>query len=107
MEKIAHQPEPAAYPAILLAFHTALQLPEWKHSPLRIGICDRDGDLAAVGVLNDFRQMRLFTIHMEAMGYRQLILGTPDELKGCDVLYTPQCWQHASMTGRTLMAAAA
>jgi len=90
MEKMAHQPEPAAYPAILEAFEVSRQLEVWKRAPMSVGVCRADGKLVARGVLEDWRQVRLFSIHMEAMGYGQLILGEEDTMHGCDVVYRPE-----------------
>ena len=108
MEKIACQPDPVAWPAIVHAFETAGGLPVWKREPTRVGVCARSGDLVARGLLTDARQVRLFAIHMEAMDYIQLVLGEEDaKAHSCDVLFLPQVWGHAGGRDPALTASAA
>lgn len=90
MDKLQHRPEPAAFPAIEQALETARQLPVWKYAPTKVGVCLRDGLVSATAVLEDYRQLRLFSIHLEAMGYQQLAAGPDEEVEGCDVLFRPQ-----------------
>lgn len=104
MQHIPDQPQPAAFPAILQAYETARQLPVLKHAPMRVGVCrSADGEVAACGVLEDYRQVRLFTIQLEAMGYASFLLGAEEEMRGCDILFRPR----RVNAGEALLAAAA
>lgn len=107
MDKLPHRPEPAAFPAIQQALATARQLPVWRYAPVKVGVCLRDGDVAATAVLDDYRQYRLFSIHLEAMGYLQHERNAGESMQGCDVLFSPRSAHSPSAANHLLSAAAA
>ena len=107
MDKLPHRPEPAAFPAIEQALATARQLPVWRYAPVKVGVCLRDGEVAATAVLDDYRQYRLFSIHLEAMGYLQQERNTGDSTQGCDVLFSPRSPQGTAANTQLMDAAAA
>jgi hypothetical protein len=84
------------------AFHVARELPQWRDAPVKVGVCGTDGELLATGVFQDHRQARLFTIQMDALGYREVDAAEGAADRGCDRLYVPGMWNgmwnaHASV----------
>lgn len=100
MQTLANQTAPAAFPQILSAFETARELPLWRLAVTRVGVTRSDGALAAQGVLHDHRQLRLFAIQMQALGYAQV-----EGREGCDVVFEPVAWTAAPVSPREAIAA--
>jgi hypothetical protein len=53
----------------------------------KVGVCNEAGALAAVGELACFECVQAFLRGMEGLGYQPLILGTAEEMHGCDFLF--------------------
>jgi hypothetical protein len=87
MQFLAGTPQPPAFQDVRHAFDVALELPQWRDAPVRVGVCRGDGELFATGTFQDHRQARLFTIQMNALGYIECDAG-----QGCDRLYVPEDW---------------
>lgn len=77
--------QPPRFHQVRNAFDVARELPQWRDAPVKVGVCRGDGELLATGTFQDHRQARLFTIQMEALGYRE-----GDAEHGCDRVYVPQ-----------------
>ena len=93
METVANQPQPPGFQQIRRAYETALELPEWRPTRIRVGVCRGNGELVAAGEFNDRRQARLFSIQMADLGYCELDAG-----QGCDTLYMPQYYAAHSIS---------
>lgn len=84
--KLLHEP-PAGFVGINRAFAMAKHLPTTHRLSLKIGIA-QDGVLLAVGELDGYRQVTFFTDHLKDLGYREHLLGSDDDMMGCDMLFS-------------------
>jgi hypothetical protein len=82
---------PRQYKRVHAAFLAAGALPGTDDAPCwKLGICNDDGELAAQGELPSFERVQMFLRLMERIGYEPLILGTPEQMHGCDFLFNCQ-----------------
>ena len=56
----------------------------------RIGICDGTGVVIAQGVLETWDQVVAFATRIARLGYDGRIVGTPEQMQGCEVLFVPR-----------------
>jgi hypothetical protein len=72
--------------AVHHAYEVARELPLWRDAPVKVGVLGPTGEPVEVFEFGDHRQARLFTIQMDALGYREHD-GAPH---GCDRVYVPE-----------------
>jgi hypothetical protein len=80
---------PAGFEGIAKAFAMAKHIPNSHHHAIRIGLV-RAGELFAVGELEGYRQVTFFGEHMRELGWREHLLGSDDDMHGCDMLFSLQ-----------------
>jgi len=85
--KLLHEPPPADFDGITRTFAMAKHLPTTNRLALKIGLAN-DGVLFALGELDGYRQVSFFSSHLRSLGYREHLLGSEDEMFGCDLLFS-------------------
>ena len=83
---LLHDP-PEGFDGISKAFAMAKHLPSTQQLAVKVGLAS-DGMLFAVGELAGYRQVKFFSEHLRALGYREHLLGGDDEMFGCDMLFS-------------------
>ena len=81
------QDPPPGYEGIARAFAMARQLPNSHRLGVTLGLA-RDGMLVARGELDGYRQVSFFRHHMLGLGWQEHLLGSDDEMFGCDMLFS-------------------
>ena len=70
------------------AYESARQVRSGRRSVWRFGICDGAGDLVALIVLASDAARDALLGSLKKLGYGgPVVLGKPDEMKGCDFLF--------------------
>lgn len=80
---------PAGFEGIAKAFAMAKHIPTSQPRPVKIGLV-RGVDLFAVGELEGYRQVTFFSEHLREAGWREHLLGSDDDMHGCDMLFSVQ-----------------
>ncbi|MDB5861630.1 MAG: hypothetical protein JWQ76_5319 [Ramlibacter sp.] len=83
---LLHEPPPAGFDGIAKTFAMARQIPTTNRLALKIGLAN-DGVLFAQGELDGYRQVSFFSDHLRSLGYREHLLGSQEEMFGCDMLF--------------------
>ena len=78
---------PPGFDGIAKAFAMAKHIPTSHRLGVKIGL-SRDGILLAEGELDGYRQVTFFSEHMRELGYQEHLLGSDDEMFGCDMLFS-------------------
>ena len=84
--KLLHD-APAGFDGIARAWAMARHLPTTHRLGLQVGLV-RDGVLFASGELYGYRQVKFFSEHLRARGWREHLLGGDDDMHGCDLLFS-------------------
>jgi hypothetical protein len=78
---------PPDFDGVAKAFAMARELPTTHQLHVTIGLA-QEGELLAWGVLDGFRQVALFSEHLRHLGWREHLLGSDDDMLGCDMLFS-------------------
>jgi hypothetical protein len=78
---------PPSFDGVAKAFAMAKELPTTQQLQVRIGLA-QDGALLAFGLLDGYRQVSLFAEHLRRLGWREHLLGSDDDMLGCDMLFS-------------------
>lgn len=81
------QDPPAGFDSVARAYAMARHIPTTHRLGLKVGLV-RDGILFATGALDGYRQVSFFSGHVRELGYREHLLGSQDEMFGCDLLFS-------------------
>jgi hypothetical protein len=81
------QDPPPGFDGISNVFAMAKQIPTTHRLGVKIGVAC-DGVLVATGELDGARQLKFFTEHVRGLGYQEHLLGSEDEMFGCDMLFS-------------------
>lgn len=84
--ELLHEP-PAGFDAVANAFAMAKHLPSTHRMDLHIGLM-HDGVLFARGRLDGYRQVNFLREHLREGGWKEHLLGGPQEMFGCDMLFS-------------------
>ena len=77
---------PPGYEGVAKAFEMAKHLPTTHRLNVHVGLV-RDGVLFARGKLDGYRQVTFFAEHVRDLGWREHLLGSDDDMHGCDMLF--------------------
>ena len=83
---LLHEP-PAGFDGIAKTFAMAKHIPTSHRLGLKIGLAN-EGILFAQGELDGYRQVSFFADHLRSLGYREHLLGSDEEMFGCDMLFS-------------------
>lgn len=83
---LLHEP-PRGFDVVAKAFAMARHLPASRRLGIRVGLV-RDGVLFARGELDGYRQVSFFAGHLRDLGWREHLLGSGDEMHGCDMVFS-------------------
>src|SRR5687768_9130026 len=83
---LLHEP-PAGFDGIAKTFAMAKHIPTTHCLGLKIGLAT-EGVLFARGELDGYRQVSFFANHLRSLGYREHLLGSEEEMFGCDMLFS-------------------
>ncbi|HEX2547863.1 MAG TPA: hypothetical protein VHL79_23470 [Ramlibacter sp.] len=78
---------PPGYEGVAKAFEMAKHLPTTHRMDVQVGLL-RDGVLFARGRLAGYRQVTFFAEHVRDLGWREHLLGSEDDMHGCDMLFS-------------------
>ncbi|MDB5750228.1 MAG: hypothetical protein JWP65_649 [Ramlibacter sp.] len=81
------QDPPAGFDSVARAFAMARHIPSTNRLGLQLGLVS-DGILFAQGELDGYRQVAFFSEHVRDLGYREHLLGSDDDMFGCDMLFS-------------------
>jgi hypothetical protein len=81
------QDPPAGFDQVAKAFAMARHIPATNRLGLQVGLV-RNGELFAKGVLDGYRQVAFFSEHVRDHGYREHLLGSEDDMFGCDMIFS-------------------
>jgi len=81
------QDAPPGFDGVAKAFAMARHLPTTHRLGLRIGLV-HGGHLVATGELDGYRQVTFFSDHLRLLGWREHLLGSDDEMHGCDMVFS-------------------
>ena len=84
--ELLHEPPPG-FDAVANAFAMAKHLPTTHRMDLQIGLM-HDAVLFARGRLDGYRQVNFFCEHLRESGWKEHLLGGPQEMFGCDMLFS-------------------
>jgi hypothetical protein len=79
-------PTPAGFAPVDRAFAQAHAVPTAHRVRLRVGLVWQD-ELVAVDQLDSYRQAAFLAQRLSELGYAELLLGTPPQMHGCDVVF--------------------
>ena len=83
---LLHEP-PSGFDGIAKTFAMAKHIPTSHRLGLKIGLAN-EGVLFAQGELDGYRQVSFFADHLRSLGYREHLLGSEEEMFGCDMLFS-------------------
>jgi hypothetical protein len=81
------QDPPPGYHGVAKAYAMARHLPCTHRLNLKVGLA-RGGVLFASGQLDGYRQVSFFSEHLRDLGWREHLLGSEEDMHGCDLLFT-------------------
>src|SRR5215210_214643 len=81
------QDPPPGFDGVSKAYAMARHLPCSHQLNLRVGLA-RGGVLIATGRLDGYRQVSFFSEHVRDLGWREELLGSDEDMHGCDLLFT-------------------
>lgn len=84
--KLLHE-APPGFDGITKAFAMAKHIPTSHRLGVKVGLACQ-GVLLAEGELDGYRQVTFFSEHMRDLGWREHLLGSDDEMFGCDMLFS-------------------
>jgi hypothetical protein len=92
--KLLHD-APPGFDRVTKAYAMARHLPSTHRLRLRVGLVHGDR-LVAEGRLDGYRQATLLADHLKSFGYEERLLGGPDAMFGCDMVFTQPAPQDES-----------
>jgi hypothetical protein len=81
------QDPPPGFDGVSNAYAMARHLPCTHQLNLQVGLA-RAGVLIATGRLDGYRQVSFFSEHLRGLGWREELLGSDQDMHGCDLLFS-------------------
>ena len=81
------QDPPPGFDVVSNAYAMARHLPCTHKLNLKVGLA-RAGVIIATGRLDGYRQVSFFSEHLRGLGWQEELLGSDQEMHGCDLLFT-------------------